>query len=103
MPISHIFLRNSGTLIVCDYTGYIPLCSYVDELKDAEGNITIDLMRKNMIQMKMNLSPDNSLYLIDEQRQSILNISVKLNLIRTLAPERFHSQGWDVTPTASVS
>lgn len=85
-------LRSNGTLIFCDYTGYDPACSYIFELKNAEGQL-IDLTKKHMIQIRMNASPDTSLYLMDEKRQSVINMTLKLNLIRYIVPDRFAGEG----------
>ncbi len=85
-------LRNNGMLIFCDYTGYDPVCSYINELKNANGQ-QIDLSKKHMVQIRMNASPDTSLYLIDEKRQSIVNFTLKLNLIRYVVPDRFSGEG----------
>ena len=93
-------LRQTGSMIVCDYTGYIAMCSYVDELKSADGSKTISLLNRNLFQMQMNSSPDNSLYMMDTTGQSILNATVKMNLVRNLVPDRFTSVGNRETPTA---
>ena len=85
-------LRSNGTLIFCDYTGYDPACSYIFELKNADGQL-IDLTKKHVIQIRMNTSPDTSLYMIDEKRQSVINMTLKLNLIRYIVPDRFNGEG----------
>lgn len=93
-------LRQTGSMIVCDYTGYIAMCSYVDELKSADGSKTISLLNRHLFQVQMNSSPDNSLYMMDTTGQSILNATVKMNLVRNLVPDRFTSVGNGETPTA---
>ncbi len=92
-------LRDNGALIFCDYTGYDPSCSYVSAFQNA-NNESIDLTHKHMIQIKLNATPDTSLYLIDEHLQSIVNISLKLNLIRYIVPNRFSGEGAEKTITA---
>ena len=87
------FLRSNGTLITCDYTGYIPLCSYVDQLKSSDGTQQIDLSAKNYFQLNMNVAPDTSLYLMDSETQSVLNFTLKMNLIKNSVPDRFDGEG----------
>lgn len=93
------FLRTNGTLIVCDYTGYTPVCSYVDQLVFSESGQEIDLTLKNYFQINMNMSPDTSLYLMDSHSQSVLNVTLKLNLIRNSVPDRFEGEGSDRSVT----
>lgn len=86
-------LRQNGTLIFCDYTGYSPLCSYVDTLTFYNDSQSIDLTKKHFFQINMNRSPDTSIYLMDRENQSLLNTTIKLNLIRNLVPDRFEGDG----------
>jgi len=86
-------LRQNGTLIFCDYTGYSPLCSYVDTLTFYNDSQSIDLTKKHVFQINMNRSPDTSIYLMDRENQSLLNTTIKLNLIRNLVPDRFEGDG----------
>ena len=85
-------LRDNGALIFCDYTGYDPSCTYITDFQNS-NNESIDLTHKHLIQIKLNASPDTSLYLIDEQLQSVINISLKLNLVRYIVPNRFYRRG----------
>lgn len=85
-------LRKNGTLIFCDYTGYDPACSHISTLEN-ENNESIDLTDRAFFQIKLNTSPDISLYLMDRNLQSVVNASLKLNLVRYIVPDRAASDG----------
>lgn len=94
------FLRENGTLAVCDFTGYQPQCSNVTEIRSEAGDVRIDLTRRNITQLMINRSPDNSIYLMDEKLQTAINLSVKLNFVRYIVPDRNES---DIPSAAKAS
>ena len=59
-------------------------------------------MAKNcgFFDIQINNAPDTSLYLFDRDRQSMINLTLKLNLVRYLVPDRFKSDATDETATA---
>ena len=85
------FLREDGTLAVCDFTGYKPKCSNVTELSIDDQGTKVDLTMRSVRKILSNSSPDNSLYLMDTELQTVLNISMKLNFIRYIVPDRTNS------------
>ncbi len=93
------FLRNNGSLIYCDYTGYTANCQNINTLKSENGN-DIDLERMHFSMIKANISPDNSIYVMDNKLQTILNLSLKMNLIRYITPNRDNNAGQGENVTA---
>lgn len=85
-------LRKNGTLIYCDYTGYDPACSYIAILQN-EKEEAVELTDRAFSQIKINTSPDLSLYMVDQKLQSVVNASLKLNLVRYIVPDRAASEG----------
>ena len=82
------FLKEDGTLLTCDYTGYRPACSTITELISSDGNSHINLADHKFRKILVNNSPDNSIYIMDAKMQSVLNISAKSNFIRYIIPNR---------------
>lgn len=82
------FLRNDGTLLVCDYTGYRPDCSTITEIQNENGSAFIGMANHRFKKILVNNSPDNSVYIMDEKLQTVLNLSVKMNYIRYITPNR---------------
>ena len=82
------FLRESGTLLVCDYTGYRPVCSSITEVWSPDRKAYLNLENHEFKKVLLNSSPDNSLYIMDAKLQSILNLSTKSNFIRYIVPNR---------------
>lgn len=82
------FLRENGTLLICDYTGYRPVCSNLNEIHNADGSAYLNLANHKFKKILVNSSPDNSIYIMDAKLQSVLNLSTKLNFIRYIVPNR---------------
>ena len=82
------FLKENGTLLVCDYTGYRPSCKNITEVQNADGSAQITLSNHNFKKIILNSSPDNSIYIMDDRLQSLLNLSAKSNFIRYIVPNR---------------
>lgn len=82
------FLRDNGTLLVCDYTGYRPVCSNVNEVWSPDRNAYLNLENHDFRKIILNASPDNSIYIMDAKLQSVLNLSTKTNYIRYIVPNR---------------
>ena len=82
------FLRENGTLLVCDYTGYRPACSNLNEVHSADGSAYLNFANHKFKKILVNSSPDNSIYIMDAKLQTILNLSTKLNFIRYIVPNR---------------
>ena len=82
------FLRDNGTLLVCDYTGYRPVCSNITEVWSPDRNAYLNLENHDFRKIILNASPDNSIYIMDAKLQSVLNLSTKTNYIRYIVPNR---------------
>lgn len=82
-------LRENGGLIVCDYKGYLPICSFVDSVSSSDGSMTLPIVDRDLIEIGVNTMPDRSLYLFDRERLALVNVTLKLNLVRYLVPDRF--------------
>ena len=82
------FLRQNGSLMVCDYTGYRPACSEILSVDSPDGKAHVDLTQHKFTRIFLNSSPDNSIYMADTEMQSVLNLSVKSNYIRYIVPNR---------------
>lgn len=95
-------LRENGGLISCDYKGYVPVCSFADSFSAADGNRTIPIIDRGLFSIRVNEAPDSSLYLFDRDSQSIVNVTLKLNLVRYIVPDRFRSDCVDEIATAFV-
>ena len=82
------FLRENGTLLVCDYTGYRPVCNNITEVWSPDRKAYINLENHDFRKIILNASPDNSIYIMDSKLQSVLNLSTKTNYIRYIVPNR---------------
>ena len=82
------FLRENGTLLTCDYTGYRPDCRSITEIDSEDGSAHIGLANHQFRKILVNNSPDNSVYIMDAKMQSILNLSVRGNFVRYIIPNR---------------
>jgi len=82
------FLRDDGTLLMCDYTGYRPACQSITEISNDNNTVHIGLSNHHFRKILVNNSPDNSIYIMDSKLQTILNLSVKANFIRYIVPNR---------------
>ena len=82
------FLRENGTLLVCDYTGYRPICNNLTEIWSPDRKAYLNLENHDFRKIILNSSPDNSIYIMDAKLQSVLNLSTKLNYIRYIVPNR---------------
>lgn len=82
------FVKENGTLLICDYTGYRPDCRSVTEIESSDGTAFIGLANHQFKKIMTNSSPDNSIYIMDAKMQSVLNISAKANFIRYIVPNR---------------
>lgn len=82
------FLSANGSLTTCDFTGYKPICTNITSIEDPEKGVAIDFSNRHISKMMINRSPDISIYLMDGDLQQVINLSVKLNFIRTIAPKR---------------
>ncbi len=82
------FLRNNSTLLVCDYTGYRPDCQEYTNIQNEDKSVYVGFKNHHFKKILVNVSPDNSIYIMDEKLQSVLNLSVKLNYIRYIVPNR---------------
>ena len=82
------FLRSNSTLLVCDYTGYRPDCRDYTDIQSEDGSIYVGFENHRFKKILINTSPDNSIYIMDEKLQSVLNLSVKMNYIRYIVPNR---------------
>ena len=82
------FLRDNGTLLVCDYTGYRPVCNNITEVWSPDRKAYLNLENHDFRKIILNASPDNSIYIMDAKLQSILNLSTKTNYIRYIVPNR---------------
>ena len=82
------FLRDNGTLLVCDYTGYRPVCNNITEVWSPDRKAYLNLGNHDFRKIILNASPDNSIYIMDARLQSVLNLSTKTNYIRYIVPNR---------------
>ena len=82
------FLRDNGTLLVCDYTGYRPVCNNITEVWSPDRKAYLNLENHDFRKIILNASPDNSIYIMDAKLQSVLNLSTKTNYIRYIVPNR---------------
>ena len=82
------FLRNNGTLLVCDYTSYRPDCQEYTNIQNEDRSVYVGFQNHHFKKILVNSSPDNSIYIMDEKLQSVLNLSVKMNYIRYIVPNR---------------
>lgn len=93
-------LRKNGGIDVCDYKGYAPDCDFVETVSSADGLRTFRIADRGFFDIQVNNAPDTSLYLFDRSRQSMINLTLKLNLVRYLVPDRSKSDATDETATA---
>ena len=99
------FLRNNSTLLVCDYTSYRPDCQEYTDIQNEDKSVYVGFKNHHFKKILVNTSPDNSIYIMDEKLQSVLNLSVKLNYIRYIVPNRSideisqysHATGFGIT------
>ena len=82
------FLRENGTLLVCDYTGYRPVCNNLTEVWSPDRKAYLNLENHDFRKIILNSSPDNSIYIMDAKLQSALNLSTKSNYVRYIIPNR---------------
>lgn len=82
------FLRKNSSLLVCDYTGYRPDCRDYTDIQNEDGSVFVGFDNHRFKKIIINASPDNSIYIMDEKLQSVLNLSVKMNYIRYIVPNR---------------
>lgn len=82
------FLRKNSNLLVCDYTGYRPDCRDYTDIQNEDGSVFVGFDNHRFKKIIINASPDNSIYIMDEKLQSVLNLSVKMNYIRYIVPNR---------------
>lgn len=82
------FLKNNGSLLLCDFTGYRPTCNTITSVENEDRSIHVDLSLHQFRKILMNASPDNSIYIMDAKLQSLLNLSVKGTYIRYIVPNR---------------
>lgn len=82
------FVRENGNLLMCDYTGYRPVCGDITEISDPENGVQINFSLRKFSKILINRTPDTSLYLMDSHLQSILNLSAKGNYVRFIVPNR---------------
>ena len=94
------FLRQNGSLLVCDYTGYRPACSEILSVESPDGSAHVNLTLHQFSKIFLNSSPDNSIYLVDTKLQSVLNLSVKTNYVRYIIPNR---SGDEISQFANAS
>ena len=93
-------LRENGGVTRCDYKGYVPVCSFFDSLSAADGSRTVAVIDRGLFEIRVNDAPDSSLYLFDRDSQSMINATLKMNLVRYIVPDRFRSDCVDETATA---
>ena len=86
------FLKDNGSLLICDYTGYRPNCHQITEVENDDGSAHITLTNHQFRKILLNNSPDNSIYIMDAKMQSVLNLSVKANFIRYIVPNRAYDE-----------
>lgn len=82
------FLRENGTLLVCDYTGYRPVCNNITEVWSPDRKAYLNMENHDFRKIILNSSPDNSIYIMDAKLQSVLNLSTKSNFVRYIVPNR---------------